>query len=332
MAYTKEPRKVTKHQFATSTTVDGSRIDACMDDVTDRFNNIQKGDVGTAWVQNVFHCGWQPKARFFPYSGANPENMYDFKHHYPWLSVKNDASTPEGQLTLDSSNNLTTAPASVQNTYRLKGYDNTHGGATTTSLYDLALQDPYIGGAGDAYNRLKWRRAFSWPIYFQNPVVISQVSLIIRADGSDSSLGTNRPYQYEPDWTNLEVPKGSVIIDVADPASTEDKSLDTQEYIRSDYPFDYLPFNYHTTNVFTPTYNDMLPSVKAAGSVNVCGHMDGIASIDEINMPLASDSRVRVSVVIPGSLEFDSLTGVESSHMSFWNPMSLTVHVLERIS
>ena len=129
MAYTKNPRKVTKHQFASSTTVDGSRLDDCMEDVETRFNALEHGDIDTKWVQTVFHAGWQPKGRTFPYDSANKQNMFDFKHHYPWMAVKNPTDTPQGQVTLAADDSATTTPDSVQNLYRLKGYENSQGGS-----------------------------------------------------------------------------------------------------------------------------------------------------------------------------------------------------------
>lgn len=326
MAYTKEPRKITKHQFASTTTVDGSRIDGCMDDVENRVNNVQHGDIDTAWVQTVFHAGWQPKGRAFPYLIANPENTYDFKHHYPWLAVKNVVDVAEGQLTQDSSGTLTTAPESVQNLFRLKGYENENGGSIYGgSTYDLTMQSPYVA---NVVNRWTWRRAWSTSFYFTEPSVISQISLIVRADGADSILGTNRPYQYVHSTTKKY---GALIVDVADPNSTEDASLATQEYLRSEFPFDGTAFNFHGAEVFASGFDDMLPKVGATGTMPY-GRMDGIALIDEVNIPVPANSRVRVSVVIPGSMKFNATSGIQDSHMSFWNPWSLTMHVLERVA
>jgi len=325
LAYTKNPRKITKHQFASSTTVDGSRLDGCMEDVETRFNALEHGDIDTQWVQTVFHAGWQPKGRTFPYSSDDPEDMYDFKHHYPWMAVKNAASTPEGQVTLASNDAATTTPDNVQNLYRLKGYENSRGGSVIPTAYDEALLTPYVSSSK---NRWRWRRGWSTTFFFTEPSIITQISMIMRADGTDSLLGTKRPYQY----TYSSVSNyGSILLDVADPNSTEDKQLDTQEYIRSEYPFDALPFNYHATEVFGPSFSDMLPAVIGSGATVPFGRPDGIASIDEVNIPVAANSRVRLTVVIPGSLPFDGDDGDELTHMAFWNPMSLTMHVLERV-
>lgn len=184
MAYTKEPRKITKHQFASTTTVDGSRIDACMEDVEQRVNNVEHGDIDTAWVQNVFHAGWQPKGREFPFVTLKPEDTYDFKHHYPWLAAKNEIATDGGQLTLDSSDNVTTAPDSALNLFRLKGYDNGDGNAVHTTLSDNLLKSPFNS---TTYNRMAWQRVWTTSFYFRKPTVITQISLIIRADGADST-------------------------------------------------------------------------------------------------------------------------------------------------
>ena len=324
MSYQKEPRKITKEQFASTTTVDGSRIDECMEDVVNRVNNVQKGDIDTAWTQTAFHAGWQPKGRTFPWDADDPEDTYNFKHHYPWLSVKNTVDTPEGQLTLDSSNNLTSAPDKVQNLYRFKGYENKNGGAVISTQSDLALQSPYISSS---YKRWRWRRGWSTLFYFVEPVIISQISMIVRADGPDSPLGNNRPYKFT---TNNSNHYGTLLLDVADPNSTEDKQLDTQEYIRTEYPFEGNVFNYHGADVFGSAFPDMIPSVKVGGSMPY-GRMDGIAVIDEVNIPVPANSRVRLSVIIPGSMMFNGTNGVQDTHMSFWNPMSLTMHVLERV-
>lgn len=110
--------------------------------------------------------------------------------------------------------------------------------------------------------------------------------------------------------------RGSVILDVDDPNSTEDKQLNSQEYIRSRYPFDGLPFNYHMADIVSGGFVDMMPTVKSTGTMPY-GSIDGIASIDEVNIPLAADSRVRLAVVIPGSLLYNSSTGAQDTHMSF---------------
>ena len=306
MAYKKSPRKITGHQFAKGTTIDGGRLDDCMEDISSRWNEVPGGDIEPRWTQTVFHAGWQPKG--LPYPGP----AFTWKHHYPWLTVKNSIAGGNNWLAVATDDSLTTAPDSVQNVYRLKGYANNNNNAVVP------------GSADDEYpdlNRFGWRRAATTALYFSRPAIITQMSMLIRADGADSILGTNRPYQYTYSAA-LDAVHGAVLLDVDDPTNTEDRSLNTKEFARSQYAFRALPFNEHASSVFVAnTFPDMFPSVHATGTMPY-GRPDGIAMVEETNIPLPADSRVRFTVVIEDQ---------RGSHVPFYKPYSLTIHALEMV-
>ena len=51
-------RKITKHQFSDGTTVDGTRIDAALQDTTEYLNNVPAGDLATRYTQTQIVAGW----------------------------------------------------------------------------------------------------------------------------------------------------------------------------------------------------------------------------------------------------------------------------------
>ena len=61
MAYRKHTRILTDEQFATNTTIDGSRIDAAMGDAVSRLNELQRKDLQRKLVPCHYVWGWQPE-------------------------------------------------------------------------------------------------------------------------------------------------------------------------------------------------------------------------------------------------------------------------------
>jgi hypothetical protein len=61
MAQTKHTRILTDEQFATSTTVDGSRIDRAMEDTIARFNGLEPADLKTRFIPVEYVMGWMPE-------------------------------------------------------------------------------------------------------------------------------------------------------------------------------------------------------------------------------------------------------------------------------
>jgi hypothetical protein len=61
MAQTKHTRILTDEQFATSTTVDGSRIDRAMEDTIARFNDLEPADLKTRFIPVEYVMGWMPE-------------------------------------------------------------------------------------------------------------------------------------------------------------------------------------------------------------------------------------------------------------------------------
>ena len=69
MTWTKHTREITDEQFAEETTIDGSRIDAALDDTVSRFNALEQKDLTRRLVPCHYVWGWHP---------APMENATDF--------------------------------------------------------------------------------------------------------------------------------------------------------------------------------------------------------------------------------------------------------------
>lgn len=61
MPWTKHTREITDEQFSKETTIDGSRIDAALDDTVSRFNALEQKDLTRRLVPCHYVWGWQPE-------------------------------------------------------------------------------------------------------------------------------------------------------------------------------------------------------------------------------------------------------------------------------
>ena len=77
-------RKITKHQFSDGTTVDGTRIDAALQDTTEYLNNVPAGDLATRYTQTQIVAGWTAL------QNASQKNQA------PWLRYQNTTSDRNG--------------------------------------------------------------------------------------------------------------------------------------------------------------------------------------------------------------------------------------------
>lgn len=74
--------RVFKNQFSDGTTVDGSRLQECLDEIENRVNNIPAGDIKTRYLQQTIHCGFA--------------NIQALSVQYPWQNMFNEAADVVG--------------------------------------------------------------------------------------------------------------------------------------------------------------------------------------------------------------------------------------------
>jgi hypothetical protein len=78
-------REITEEQFSDGTTIDGSRIEKSLDDMSERFSSVPKGDLLQGHMQTQIVCGWSPPTAA---SGTSHTNEIP----YPWLLYLNSVS------------------------------------------------------------------------------------------------------------------------------------------------------------------------------------------------------------------------------------------------
>ena len=177
------------------------------------------------------------------------------------------------------------------------------------------------------------------PIHFNAPVIIQSVHII----GGNDTVSSPRSTGFSEDFLyNTVVPLGfnggqndeglSVVFHVDHPFAPEDKTQDSVELSRNRFAFNRGVF----TNIAWPapsaegtTWNDMRPKVFPGGGPG------GFAVVmDDLNVPLAANSRVRLSVQIPpsqaniGDNSYTNAWGARPQEATYW---SATVTCLEEI-
>ena len=101
MAYDhkKSTRIVTEEQFSDETTIDGDRLDKAYQDLTDRVNNIPKGDIRTRFTQQQYVFGYSPHGfPFGTYFAGTPghtdlELYIRSQTRFPWTFITNNQHT-----------------------------------------------------------------------------------------------------------------------------------------------------------------------------------------------------------------------------------------------
>ena len=126
-------RKITKRQFSDGTTVDGTRIDAALQDTTEYLNNVPAGDLATRYTQTQ-HV-----------AGSTAQQKVAQKHQAPWLRYQNTTSDRNGST------------GDIAHPFRIKGTHSVPGAVWaapndetkwvwTSTLY---IEDPCVVDAID---------------------------------------------------------------------------------------------------------------------------------------------------------------------------------------
>jgi hypothetical protein len=80
-------REITDEQFSEGTTIDGSRLSRALEDMSDRFSSVPKGDILQRHMQTQIVCGWSPPTGQTHLGGKTNEIQY------PWLLTTNSAAS-----------------------------------------------------------------------------------------------------------------------------------------------------------------------------------------------------------------------------------------------
>lgn len=190
MAYDhkKSTRIVTEEQFSDDTTIDGDRLDKAYQDLTDRVNNIPKGDIRTRFTQQQYVFGYSPHG--FPattYAGGGPTSSISdgtvpghsaielytrSQTRFPWTFITNNQHTtadPQPRAPDPIPDDYDYPAENYQNRNRYKGthIDSAHLGQVATPVASLptantAVLDQALNQG--TWSNSEWRQSFAGEI------------------------------------------------------------------------------------------------------------------------------------------------------------------------
>ena len=305
MAYKKHPREITDQQFSTGTTIDGSRIDDAMSDAVDRFNDVPKSDIATRWTQTQYVMGF-----------SKPNQVAIGTQ--PFLPIKNDDA-----FTINE------PPETIQNPWRIKACD----------MVDV---QPSAAAANCQY-------AWTVPLYFARPAIVDSIHVFLTKDNAtDTTAPTAALIEYNgPFLYGATPPPGSstgdnsedlsIVMHVDSPFAPEERSQNDIEVVRTRFQinrenFTQIPWHAYatSTNAGGTAWTDMLPAQYPGG-----GPAGSAIILDDLNVPLHANARVRLAMVIPPlALTFGTrITNTWSSTVATWGAAyyTMVLTVLEEI-
>lgn len=331
MAYKDHPREITDEQFTEGTSIDGSRLDAAMDDVVDSFNNIPKRGMGRRFVQTQYVAGWQPWSSADRTAG---EINYGQQHRMPWMPTINapvsvPAPSPLGTLFDGTAVNISSNDQ-VKNWHRFKGCE-------IPGIYqNLENMDSLAWVLPEEVWGLQW--AWSRNIHFSKPVIIRDLALHIHVD---RGTATERPYQNTMLYSDIGgatlegAPPGFavgdsshdlvVMIDVAHPFTPEDTNMRSVVLQSRNFGLKNSAFSQGALGVLSstaPTYNDMSPTFRGGPDNDSQETVGGaLHRMSGLNIPIPAKSRIRLAVIIPQygpALNTDQTAGASKPYESGW--------------
>ena len=273
-------RRLTREQFADGTTIDGNRLEGALDDIVNRVNAVEIGDIERRFFQTQYVGGYMPMPVKAPALVlADDVGVQDV---FPWMDVYNGKVT----TTNNASDALVTPPNGFQNRYRMKGTFND----------DI---DPERIDAGYQPDQFVWTSA----IPFTRPSIIIGVSVFIHVDGVAYSndlvyAGVGQPDHKIPNGTLRDF---AVELSVDNPVTQELRKLNDIEYHRINFRFDSRRFsNLGGVNgsVISRAATDMSPAhpVNSGGTKTPGGMW---LDDQNLNVPVHENARVRLSFLIP---------------------------------
>ena len=306
MAWRRHNRNLTHEVFYDGTTIDGSRLEKGMRDITDDFNDVPPGDIKNRFVAVQYHAGFSPQ----PYDATNI-------HRFPWLEIRNQSTVDVyGEVPIG-------AP---HNELRLKG---TH----VPGIFQNA------GSGNRDGTQWAWSRTFA----FKMPVVIDALSVMMHVEsngpyqGEDPRIasvdayewGASHPQGYSTGDFTSDI---CVIFDVFNPTTPEDAEMTDVPYTRRRWVVNRELFTLFANAGANPgpAWADMFPVFESGDIADVRPLQGRLLEDKDLNMPIPAGSKARVSIVIP---QYSGTIGPASWGTVPWyiQAWSTTLTVLEEV-
>ena len=307
MTWRKNPRTITKEHFSDGTTIDGNRIDTALDDVVDRVNEIPYGDLRKRWVPITYVAGWTPQSpSTIEDEPADPvesdKGHIAATHHWPWMTVRN---TGTDQIADATTGATSTDSDLVTNPYRLKGAQAPgifpFGGASVASAGTWAEAT----AIGEQY---AWTR--SW--FLEKPSILDAINLVFELDASHTIAASDQIYRNLLTY-GTTAPEGhdassddhglAIIATVDNEFDREDQNMADIEVMRKTFRINNdqlspLPLSVKSDAVGA-TYDDFAPKPQTNTAVGASTAQGIHIHLDNLNIPIHQNARLRISVVIP---------------------------------
>lgn len=309
MAWRRHTRNLTHEVFYDGTTIDGSRLEKALGEVTEGINNVKKGNTKQRFVATQYHAGFNPADR----SSTNYSR-------WPWLQVKNDdiqGASPES------------APFNIM---RFKG----------TAIPGLENFNSAIGGDQYAWTRMFH---FSRPAILYGVSVMMHndgganaarpypgtydPAVAPAYTYNNAAVPTSAPPSgYSTSSSTVDVP---IVLDVMNPGTPEDAVMTDVEYTRTAWVL-----NEESSSLIEPDstatgWNDFSPHYDSGDITDVRPLYGRIVEHRDLNIPLHQRSRVRIAVSIPlydGAVYTRGSWGAVPWYVQAW---SMTLTVLEEV-
>ena len=276
-------RRLTREQFADGTTIDGNRLEGALDDVVNRVNAVQIGDLKRRFFQTQYVGGYMP----MPERGVGGAltGAPGVQDVFPWLPVYNGRETTTNAAAQD----FITPAAGFSNRYRMKGTFN-------DDIEPERIDVAYVA------DQFVWSNSF----LFFRPVIVIGVSVFVHVDEVEydnplvySSIVGEPPPNKTIGGTLVDM---AVELSVDNPVSKEARNLNDIEYHRINFRFDSRRFSnlggVNGTEPGSHTPTDMSPAHPVNdGEVLTPGGM--WLDDQNLNIPIHEGARVRLNMLIP---------------------------------
>lgn len=191
-------RRLTNIQFSPGTSIDGNRLDRAMQDVVDRYNAIQPGDMSKRHTQHQVVLGWSPAC-----FNGQPKLPFLPMYNSPITVVTGTASPDEGQ----------------QNPWRAKGTYNPNIDPTTNINTDY-----------------QW--LWTTSLGFTKPVILDGVSVFMLWDSSYTNNFMYGAHPPPGKVTGQAVDDLFLEVSVDNPFLQENRSQNSIEYHKTRWKVD----------------------------------------------------------------------------------------------
>ena len=304
-------RKITDNQFSDKTTIDSNRLDDAIDNVTERINNVQKGDIKQRFIESQLVSGWMVCRG----NSTLGENGYQWGYHgtgtgqnpFPWLRTAN--------TTNDEVN-----AKGCTNEYRVKGIFNPYFSNHESPFSGDAREEAWTGTNTRGSTQYVWTQSHQQE--GDKSAILNAINFQMIYDGRYTANGgytAGTPvygdeYQYgaldavAQRWLGLDfayegwpLKDMHVVVDVDFPLDPEERKLNSKIVGRHMWRIDSDMISFYQI----PT-DDMLlsrtmwPEVSNSGLVPHLAALSSVSiNLKDLAIPLPPGARLRWRLVIP---------------------------------